>query len=395
MRPPTKWLWVGALAALLGLISIARGASLRGLTAGDEKRASLTLNSSSVLPRIQMDVLEFENFLINTDNGVELSPQVISALEKVQDRNLRSHRRLQETRVKKEKSLAAAADKKAIISTDPALHFSRSPFNGTDIISHPIALIRCSNQTLCVQPQLQLQKVYKVYYCKHVSHGVRFYFLIREALLLHPNIHLVDDPESADVIVYLPESAVWHKTECAAPAYKSKTIVLDETDGPNLFEPDNTDTTVPWLLYFKRSCKLFLLIFFWISVPRNKYIVFWSADVRRSNGVFKGYMGYLQNPNIFPMTYTIVEAYVRNMFNTMSHRDHEIVCTLRGSNSDPVRQRVRQWVEEYGKARGRKDVIAGQVNSASRLNFIFLFSFRVLFRVFILNFEEISMLIMF
>ena len=77
-------------------------------------------------------------------------------------------------------------------------------------------------------------------------------------------------------------------------------------------------------------------------------------------------MGYLSQPEILPMTYTIVEAYVRNMFNTMANRDLEIVCTLRGSNHDPVRLRVRQWVEEYAKSRALKNYVAGQVNSASR-----------------------------
>jgi hypothetical protein len=202
--------------------------------------------------RRRLDMNSFGRFIIDNENTDTLSPAVIAQLEKEQDVNLRKHRRLQE---KKKKTQQAQVDKRAIPTTDAAMYFSRSPFNGTDIVSHPIALIRCSNQTLCIQPQLQLQKVYKVYYCKHVSHGVRFYFLIREALLLHPNIILVDDPEVADVIVYLPESAVWHKTECAVPKYKSKTIVLDETDGPNLFEPDNTDEKTPWLLYFKRSCR--------------------------------------------------------------------------------------------------------------------------------------------
>jgi hypothetical protein len=77
-------------------------------------------------------------------------------------------------------------------------------------------------------------------------------------------------------------------------------------------------------------------------------------------------MGYLTDPTIFPMTYTIAEAYVKNLFTTMSQRELEIVCTLRGSNSDPVRLRVRQWVEEYAKARGVKNYVAGQINSASR-----------------------------
>jgi hypothetical protein len=113
-----------------------------------------------------------------------------------------------------------------------------SPSNGTDIITHPIAMIKCNNQTMCIQPKLQLQSKYDVYYCKHVGHGVRFYFLAKEGLLLHPNIRVIEDIDKADMIVYLPVSAPWHKSECNKPQYKSKTIVLDEGDGPQLFEPD-------------------------------------------------------------------------------------------------------------------------------------------------------------
>jgi hypothetical protein len=57
-------------------------------------------------------------------------------------------------------------------------------------------------------------------------------------LLLHPNIRMIEDIDKADMIVYLPVSAPWHKSECNKPQYKSKTIVLDEGDGPQLFEPD-------------------------------------------------------------------------------------------------------------------------------------------------------------
>lgn len=112
-----------------------------------------------------------------------------------------------------------------------------SPSNGTDVLTHPIAVIKCANQTLCVRPKLQLQEMYDVYYCKHVGHGVRFYFLVKEGLLLHPNIRMVDDINKAQMIVYLPVSAPWEKSECNDPELKSKTIVLDEGDGPHLFEP--------------------------------------------------------------------------------------------------------------------------------------------------------------
>jgi hypothetical protein len=113
-----------------------------------------------------------------------------------------------------------------------------SPSNGTDVITHPIAVIKCANQTLCVSPKLQLQEMYDVYYCKHLGHGVRFYFLVKEGLLLHPNIRLVDDINKAQVIVYLPVSAPWDKSECSDLKLKSKTIVLDEGDGQQLFDPN-------------------------------------------------------------------------------------------------------------------------------------------------------------
>ena len=52
-----------------------------------------------------------------------------------------------------------------------------SPSNGTDILTHPIAVIKCFNQTQCIQPKLQLVKSYDAYLCKHIGQGVRFYFL--------------------------------------------------------------------------------------------------------------------------------------------------------------------------------------------------------------------------
>lgn len=41
-----------------------------------------------------------------------------------------------------------------------------SPSNGTNILKRPIQLIRCINQTHCIEPKLQLIKQYSVYYCK-------------------------------------------------------------------------------------------------------------------------------------------------------------------------------------------------------------------------------------
>ncbi len=213
-----------------------------------------------------------------------------------------------------------------------------SPNNGTDI-SQPIQLAKCNNQTRCVSPFLELQPTFSVYYCKHTGHGVRFYYLVREGLLLHPNINLVDAPDIADVIVYLPTSSPWHKTECSKPEYMTKTVVLDEGDGPELFQVHGNKDK--WLLYFKRSY------------------------VRRHDGKFQSYMPYLKRNDVLPMTYTTVEAYIKTEFAFLKDRDLDIVSTLRGSKQDPTRLRIREWVEEYCKARGLNCVV-GQVNHASR-----------------------------
>jgi hypothetical protein len=53
----------------------------------------------------------------------------------------------------------------------------------------------------------------------------------------------------------------------------------------------------------------------------------------------QAYMNYVTRMNVLPMTYTIVEAYVKTAFNMMKDRDLDIVCTLRGSNADPTRLR--------------------------------------------------------
>lgn len=114
---------------------------------------------------------------------------------------------------------------------------------------HPLLLAAPSNPTISISssppPLLHLPFV-----IRRVSYGVRFYYLIREGLLLHPNLNLVETPTAADIIIYLPESAAWDKSECNRPEYASKLVVLDESDGSHIMERP----TSPWnLMYFKRS----------------------------------------------------------------------------------------------------------------------------------------------
>lgn len=202
-----------------------------------------------------------------------------------------------------------------------------------------VALIKCSNQTRCIQPVLQLKKSYNVYYCKKVSHGVRFFYLVKEGLLLHPLINLVSHPKAADVVVYLPESAAWQKSECNKPELYSKLVVLDEGDGPQLFDS---------------------------AAGNQQKLMFKRSYVRRQNGIFQSYMGYVKRTDVLPMSYTIADAYVSNEFTRQANRDIELLCTLRASKHDPARSRVSQWVAEYAQARGIKGVMDKPVNHESR-----------------------------
>lgn len=220
--------------------------------------------------------------------------------------------------------------------------------------NHLLSATQCRNQTTCITPVLQLHRSYNVYYCKRVSYGVRFYFLVKEGLLLHPKITLVDTMEAADVIVYLPESAAWKKSECNDPKQRHKLLLLDEGDGPQLFSlPKPSPGMKPsekehFLMYFKRSY------------------------VRRENGRFRGYMNYVsaqtQPIPVLPLFYPVATAYLRHPYRPFAERDLEITCSLRGSDWDPTRQRIKEWTEEYVRARHIPvdRVRVGEINQASR-----------------------------
>ena len=107
----------------------------------------------------------------------------------------------------------------------------KSPTPGTDLgddVKAMVNLIKCHNQSSCIMPELQLEKKFKVYYCARTAFGIRFYYLVHEGLLLHPNIELTPNIDDAEVVVYLPTSSPWHKSECGNEKYYSKLLVLDE-----------------------------------------------------------------------------------------------------------------------------------------------------------------------
>jgi hypothetical protein len=214
-----------------------------------------------------------------------------------------------------------------------------------------LQLQQCVNQTRCIQPHLLLSQQYKVYLCRHLQHGIRFHFLVREGLLLHPKIRLVTQIDQAEIIIYLPESSPWSKSECSSHQYRSKLIVLDESDSSNLFSApsstsSNTNNNIPqetgFLLYFKRSY------------------------VHRENGQFLSYMPYLtQHSDVLPMYYPVATAYLRHKLEPLQSRKYELLCSLR---SDNTRSRVRSWLTEYTRLRNldKSRIQLGEVDGASR-----------------------------
>ena len=240
------------------------------------------------------------------------------------------------------------------VSTDfgNSYHPFVSPRKGSDINSdQQIALLKCKNQSQCIVPELQLREKVKVYMCKHpVKGGVRFYFLMREGLLLHPNVLMLEqhDMHLADYVIYLPASAPWHKTECTNVSLASKMIVMDEHDGPTLFHPRKTLQEVikdygskQWyFMYYKRSF------------------------VRREDGKFLGFP-HFDKSDVYPMVYPIAEAYLPIVFN--EQRDTEVLCTLRGSfHGMTTRARVQKWVAEYGKIHNITNMVSKELNMANR-----------------------------
>jgi hypothetical protein len=123
-----------------------------------------------------------------------------------------------------------------------------------------------------------------------------------------------------------------HKSECNDTSFANRLIVLDEYDLHQMFAPFVTkeerlrhypvvDNVVVWnFMYFKRSF------------------------VRRKDGMFHGFP-HLAKRDIYPLTYSIAEAYIQSPFNQL--RDIEILCTLRGSKKQSTRLRVQQNVQKY------------------------------------------------
>lgn len=172
-----------------------------------------------------------------------------------------------------------------------------------------IKLLTCNNQDECLQPHLQLKQKFKIYLCSHpVPHGVRFYFLAKEGLLMHPMVDLLTNdkgntPDEADFIFYLPGSAPWHKSECNNTAYREKLVIIDEFDGPNGFN-------LPEESYHA------------IAKQPNKYpswenkfyfATFKRSYVNKNDGELVGFP-HIRKNNYYPMVYSLGSTYYQKKY---------------------------------------------------------------------------------
>eukprot|EP00596_Hydrurales_sp_CCMP1899_P000524 CAMPEP_0119038306 /NCGR_PEP_ID=MMETSP1177-20130426/7141_1 /TAXON_ID=2985 /ORGANISM="Ochromonas sp, Strain CCMP1899" /LENGTH=529 /DNA_ID=CAMNT_0007000705 /DNA_START=165 /DNA_END=1751 /DNA_ORIENTATION=+ len=277
------------------------------------------------------------------------STHVFNGSAKVSHHNLKKN---EEKRKKSQKKSISDSMNMTRIIEALNYHPHYSPRIGTDISEDKqMTILNCSNQSKCIVPELQLQVKLKVYFCKRPTRqGVRFYYLMKEGLILHPNVILLEEKDmyDADYVIYLPASAPWHKTECHNVSLANKMIVMDEFDGPTLYAP--------------RPSKQLMVEAYGKSM-RWYFMYFKRSFVKRKDGKFFGYP-HFNIPDVYPMTYALAEAYLQHNFNF--NREIEILCTLRGSKSMTTRQRVQDWVAEYGNLRKVKNVVSKQVTGATR-----------------------------
>lgn len=233
-----------------------------------------------------------------------------------------------------------------------ASHPQYSPRDGTDYNDdNQFIILGCIHQSKCIIPAIELQVKLKVYLCLNsAKHGIRFYFLVKEGLAMHPNIEVVvqKDINTADFIMYLPGSAPWHKTECTNKEYMNRLIVIDEFDGHPLYFPKKSSDEM--VAEYGNDMKWY-------------YMFFKRSFTSHRNGKFLDYP-HLSKVDVYPISYAISETYTQETFNF--DREIEIVCTLRGHKAESSRLRVQNWVTEYAQDRQVKNSVTSAINKGSR-----------------------------
>lgn len=186
--------------------------------------------------------------------------------------------------------------------------------SGSTLQSERQKILSCHNQTLCIRPKIQLASKVRIYVQRRQSFSccVRFYFFIREGLLLHPYVTIVDqsDMGTADYLIYFAGSTPWQVSEFSNttnPSHmRDRLIILDERDDTALqhspWKGGHGINTLWYFMYFKRSY------------------------VARKDGMLIEYP-YLAATSVYPMTYSLAEAYASVDFKF--ERDIEVMCTLR------------------------------------------------------------------
>ena len=334
------------------------------------KQSKHTNKPISIVEEFDVELYAKQNIPSNKNNKNNITLSIVSNNSSVLT-NVK-FKKLKETITKHAKPHEMINPDKMTVQVVRDHHYS--PRQGTQItqlsLQKQTQLLSCDNQASCIIPALQLQKQLNIYLCQKPKNGggVRFYFLIKQGLLQHPNVILLEQLNNTsiltvDYIFYLPGSSPWDTSECGGELThnysKHKMIVLEEYDGLEpLFSPYKTYDQMVKIygkdllysfMYFKRS----------FAHRHSGTFIDFPLISKKSTSV--------RYRDVYPITYPIADDYISTKYNFHNHREIEILCTLRGSRnaSSPMITRIRaqEWVTEYVHSRNISHAITEPVSA--------------------------------
>lgn len=219
---------------------------------------------------------------------------------------------------------------------------------------------------------LSLRRDYKVYMFKPNDNVLKMrpesslYHYWLDGMLEHPNVHLVDFLEEADVSLHLIQytniSSDKRFLNDSSPPYK-RLVILDEVDG----------FTDSWhrifydyknLAHFKRS---------FVNKNLSNTPLIDQNNGRRD----LGYGYWTKKHNYFPFVYGIADRYVHSLWNATQlfefdedkNRPISVLCTLRDwppKAYEGARKTVLRWLREFNSTGEITGMAIGDVDNCSR-----------------------------
>lgn len=192
------------------------------------------------------------------------------------------------------------------------------------------------------QTEFKKGSMYKIYFplFDHVESTSNEMRLTHEGLVAHPQVTLVDNPDSADYVIFCQNHLVDHcpfhtRFRPIKDKYKEKTILLDYDDSPDIiYDADD----FRWRLYFKRSC------------------------VDRENGRVMNYAGL----SVIPTAYGVVDAICEPPAGHDNRRSLDVACLFDDDVIDtPWFKLARGRLLKFAKRLAAERGLAMQIGTVS------------------------------